>query len=128
MGLDITHLFPAITQTNEFFTYFELKEFVLNPSYIDRHKNYIGTKNFDEFGKAEVIYFEQIGFQRSGMKNEFYSDFQNDKLYFDLQSVKKAYNYLRENHIMTLAELQKNFQENFINNFIEEQSIFHVSW
>ena len=58
----------------------------------------------------------------------FYSDFKNDGIYCDLQSVKKAYNYLKADHISTLAELQSNFQKSFIDNFIEGESIFHINW
>jgi hypothetical protein len=62
------------------------------------------------------------------MSGKFYSDFGNDKLYFDLQSVIKAYQYLEADHISTLVELQANFQKNFIDNFEEGESIFHISW
>ena len=56
------------------------------------------------------------------------SDFRNDGFYFDLPSIKKAYQYLEGDHINSLKELQENFQKNFIDNFIEGESIFFVSW
>jgi hypothetical protein len=62
------------------------------------------------------------------MSGKFYSDFQNDGIYYDLQSVKKAYHYLEGDHISSKQELQINFQKNFIDNFVEGESIFLISW
>jgi hypothetical protein len=62
------------------------------------------------------------------MSSRFYKDFQNDKPYFDLHTVKKAYQYLEADHISSLEELQWNFQKNFIENFVEGESIFFASW
>jgi len=92
------------------------------------NRQFIVDKDCEEFGVSKVIYFQQEGYQRKGMNSKFYSDFENDKLYFDLESLRKAYNYLEADRINSLKELQQNFQENFIDNFIEGKSIFQVSW
>ena len=40
----------------------------------------------------------------------------------------KAYNYLQGDHINSLADLKRNFQANFIDNFVEGRSVFVVSY
>jgi hypothetical protein len=129
VGLDLSHFFPTIKQSDEeYLDYIEIAELNSSPKYVQENAEFIVEKDFEEFGISKVIYFEQKGYQRKGMKAKFYSVFENDKLYFDLESVRQAYNYLEEDHINSLKELQQNFKENFIDNFIEGKSIFHVSW
>jgi hypothetical protein len=125
MGLDLDHLKPVHHESND---YFSIKELSTIPGYVEHQKQFIVEKDFDEFGKENVIYFKSEGSQRKGMRFSFYSDFKNGGIYCDLQSVKKAYNYLEADHISTLAELQSNFQKSFIDNFIQGESIFQVSW
>ena len=127
MGLDLGHYIPS-RQTSETVDYFLLNELNVRPGYIERHRHLIVEKDFDEFDKNLVMYVKTKGYQRKGMKRKFYSEFKNDGLYFDLESVKKAYHYLEADHISTLSELQENFQKNFIDNFVEGESIFHISW
>ena len=125
MGLDLGHFKPVL---HEAIDYFSVDELSALSRYVEHQKQFIVEKDFDEFGKENVIYFKSQGSQRKGMGFSFYSDFKNDGIYCDLQSVKKAYNYLKADHISTLAELQSNFQKSFIDNFIEGESIFHTSW
>ena len=129
MGLDLNHFAPVIKNTeNGYLDYFELEQLSGYPEYIELHSRFIVEKDFDEFGKSKVIYFQSKGYQRKGMNGRFYTDFGNDSLHFDLQSVKNAYHYLERDHISSLEELQENFQKNFIDNFTEGESIFFVSW
>ena len=72
----------------------------------------------------KALFYSKKGHQRKGMNNKFYKDFVNGKLYFDKDSVVKAYSYFDP----TQAELQQQFKENFIDNFIEGESIFFCSW
>ena len=129
MGLDLSHLVPTEKISGDkVLDYFTVDELNVFQGYVERHNQLIIEKDFDDFGKDNVIYFESKGYQRKGMSGKFYSDFGNDKLYFDLQSVIKAYQYLEADHISTLVELQANFQKNLIDNFEEGESIFHISW
>jgi hypothetical protein len=129
MGLDLSHFIPIINQNEEeYLDYIKITELKISPEYVELNRQFIVDKDCEEFGVSKVIYFQQEGYQRKGMNSKFYSDFENDKLYFDLESLRKAYNYLEADHISSLKELQQNFQENFINNFIEGKSIFQVSW
>jgi uncharacterized membrane protein len=129
MGLDLTHFKPIHKiDDDQVIDYFTLEELRILPGYIELQNQFIVKKDFDEFGKEDVIYFTAEGSQRKGMKASFFSDFKNDGLYPDLTSVKKAYGYLKADHISSLSELQANFQKYFIDNFIEGKSIFHVSW
>jgi len=75
----------------------------------------------------KVLFYSEKGHQRKGMNSKFYNDFANNKLYFDKASVVKAYSYID----LTRGgnkELQQYFTENFIDNFIEGESIFLCSW
>ncbi len=129
MGLDLSHLVPTEKISDDkILDHFAVEELSVFPGYVERHGHLIVEKDYGEFGKDNVIYFESKGYQRKGMSGKFYSDFGNDKLYFDLQSVIKAYQYLEADHISTLTELRENFQKNFIDNFVEGESIFHISW
>jgi hypothetical protein len=77
---------------------------------------------------VNVIYFKELGFQRKGMNSKFYKDFENGKPYLDIETVKIACKYLQADHISSLEELQQNFQKNFIDSFVEGESIFYASW
>ena len=92
-----------------------------------RHK-YLIVEKYDEDVKVNVIYFKEIGFQRKGMSSKFYKDSENGKPYLDLDTMKKAYSYLKGDHINSLEELRQNFQKFFIEAFIEGESIFYASW
>lgn len=129
MGLDLQHLTPVHQGNNEnLLDYLSLEDLSDSPDYIARHASSFVDKDFDEYGIEKVIFFEKKGYQRKGMGDSFYSDFKNDGIYFDLQSVIRAYNYLEADHISTLTELQHNFKQNFIDNFVDGESIFRVSW
>jgi hypothetical protein len=76
----------------------------------------------------KVLFYSKKGHQRKGMNSKFYKDFVNGKLYFDKNSVVKAYSYFDTTLGDSKAELQQQFKENFIDNFIEGESIFFCSW
>ena len=129
MGLDLSHVIPTLKASeSELLDYFSIEELSLYPEYLQRHRHLLSEKDYGELGRTQVIHVREIGYQRKGMKNKFYQDFQNNRLYLDLLSVKKAYQYLEGGHIYTLKELQINFQKNFIENFIEGESIFWPNW
>ena len=128
MGLDISHFFPSAKASDvgdlEYFTVEELSECA---GYIERHKHLL-VEGEDDLGKTEIMYVVGKGYQHKGMNSNFFKDFQNGKPYFDLESVRKAYQYLQTDHISSLEELQQNFQKNFIDSFVEGESIFCASW
>ena len=76
----------------------------------------------------KVLFHVDKGYQRKGMNTNFYEDFENGKLYFDKNSVLKAYTYIKPPTSDSKDELKNNFKENFIDNFIEGESIFFASW
>jgi len=128
MGLDISHAVPSVKNSNvEELDYFTIEELGANRGFIERYTHLLVEKE-DEFAKTEILYFAEKGYQRKGMNPKFYEDFENDKLYFDLQTVLKAYQYLKADHVNSLEELQLNFKKNFIENFVEGESIFFASW
>lgn len=127
MGLDIYHVKPAL-QTKEAIDYFTLDEFQNKSNFVENHKDLI-TFIVEENGKkTPVIYYIEEGYQRNQIKKEFREEFENEKLYFDIASVKKAKIFLKaiddENQII----LEQTFQSNFIDNFIEGNSLFFISF
>ena len=65
-----------------------------------------------------------------GNKNlvsNFINGFKNDKLYFRLEDVKKAKSFLLANPGESQADIENTFQEKFIDNFIEGESVFFIS-
>ena len=129
MGLDLQHLKPAYqNKKEETLEYLSLHELSQSPDYLIRNVDFLVDKEFDVDEIKKVIYFHQVGYQRKGMKGSFYKDFKNDGLYFDLESLHRAYSYLEADHISSLSELQHNFQNNFIDNFVVGESIFNISW
>ena len=76
----------------------------------------------------KILYFRTKGYQRKGMDRKFYRDFENDKFYYDKATVLKAYDYLQGDRIHSLVELQLNFKKNFIDSFVEGESIFFAGW
>jgi len=112
---------------DELLEHFTLEELSAFPDYIERHNNLI-VKKEEEEGKVSVIYFKEAGSQRKGMSSKFYEDFENGKPYVDIETVKKALNYLQADHISSLEELQQNFHKNFIDSFVEGESVFYASW
>lgn len=126
MGLDLYHVVPC-PKTTEAVDYFTVAELGSSPGFIERHHALL-TAVDEEEATTQGIYFKERGYQRKGMNRAFYQDFQNDKPYFDLASVKKAYAYLKADHLSTLEELQQNFRQNFIENFVEGESVFFAGW
>lgn len=74
------------------------------------------AKNYE---MIPVIYWTEIGYQRKGMQTEFYEAFENCKAYFRKEDVLRAATYLIG---------KRSFQENFIDNFVEGDSLFIPSW
>lgn len=126
MGLDLHHVVPSDSEQHE---YFELEELKGSQEFITEHIHlFVEIKDEELNDKKKVLYWKEIGYQRKGMSNKFFNDFENDLLYFELYIVKKAFEYLKADHINSLKELQLKLKKNFIDNFVEGESIFFASW
>lgn len=73
--------------------------------------------------KIKVLYYIEKGYRRKGVSPQFYNDFVNCKLYFTQADVIKASAY-----ILPKSNKPELFKTNFIDNFIEGESIFFASW
>lgn len=102
------------------------KDMLLSRQY-DLELTYYSVNYTIGFETRRVIYWKTKGYQRKGMKPDFYKDFENCKPYFDKTSVIKASQYLGTSAIYG-DDLPIHFQKNFIDNFIEGESIFFLSW
>lgn len=78
--------------------------------------------------RRKVLYHTDAGYQRSGMNSQFFKHFTNDTLYFRKEDVISALRYIYDDDPSYYKELVDNFQHNFIDNFIEGDSIFFISW
>lgn len=120
MGLDISHYIPSSVIQLEYFTKAEL---MCNVSYVEKYKDMF-IVNSDGI---EILYVEQVGYQRKRMSPGFYDTFVNNKPYFTLSDVEKAGSFLSPLD-EPLEELKKTFATNFLNSFTEGKSIFTANW
>ncbi len=134
MGLDLYHCIPVPRNDApvEEMIYFTLKELTHNPAFIQKYYELITDREeIDEDENSyftKGIYFKEIGYQPSGMKKEFFQDFQDSYPYFYKSDVVKASRYLVTSWGRVPKDLRLNFQANFIDNFKEGESIFFASW
>ena len=84
----IYHIKPS-AKTEEMMDYFTLDEFEQNQDYLEKHQHLISFIDDEEEIQIPVIYFVDLGYQRKRMTKDFIDVFENDKLYFDLETVKK---------------------------------------
>ena len=118
MGLDIFHIkLDSENQVN--IDYLKVEDFENNPEFLKRYANLIVD------GK---IYYSEKGHLRKRMTENFIKAFENDKLYFSIDDVKEAKSYLKAREDESQTELEINFQKNFVDNFVEGESIFVISW
>lgn len=101
---------------------------------IEGHVN-DGTDYFDYlmiqyrtvYPEQRLLYFEECGYQRKQMTPAFYEYFTNDKLYFSIDEVLLAYQYIEPWKGSEEATF-RNFKENFIDSFEGGISVFMPSW
>lgn len=127
MGLDICHVKPSLKTSNNL-QYFTLDEFNDFPEFLENHKHLITTIDNEDGSQTYVLYYTDKGYQRKQMGDNFTDIFENDKLYFDIATVKKAKRFLKARPKDEQHELENAFQLNFIDNFVEGESIFFISW
>ena len=128
MGLDLHHLTPTQNAEHNVWDFLSVDDLDKSPSYIIRNEKFLVVVSHDEHDIETGMYFESKGHQRKGVHEQFYKNFENDGVYFDLQYVIKAYDYLYADDYSRLLDLRQNFQKNFMENFVEGESIFAVSW
>ena len=132
MGLDLYHCIPVPRNDApvEDMVYFTLDELAHNPAFIQSHNELItDVEEIDEDSYlTKAIFFKEIGYQRKGMKEEFFRDFQDSYPYFYKSDVIKASKYLVTSWSRVPKDLMLNFQASFIDNFKEGESIFFASW
>jgi hypothetical protein len=127
MGLDICHVMPS-EKTNTTLDFLTIDDFASAPDYLNRHRHLVTEIKYDDGTKISVIYYLDKGYQRKRMNKDFIKNFQNDKLYFDLATVRFASTFLEANEGESQSELEESFKKNFIDNFVESESIFFISW
>ncbi len=130
MGLDISHYRPVV-KSDDFQDYFTKDELGANPEYLKNFEHLLTVHKIDpEFDSFLVIYLEEIGYVRKQMNANFCKIFENGRLYFTVEDVINASTFLeaKQGGSMNDQELQEYFSTNFIDNFIEGESIFCASW
>jgi hypothetical protein len=126
MPLELQHFKPCKKDTRENLVALSIDKLNSIDGFTNKYKSLICSNEYDE--NEQVIYFRPMGFQNKGMRKEFYEVYKNDTIYYKLEDVIKAYEYLTTDMQNKVKNLQKNYRENFINNFEEGVSIVLVSW
>lgn len=111
---------------SDFFT--EQRTYTHSSFLIKKEISYTGRFYSMNCIKKKVLYYTEAGYQRSGMSSKFFSDFTNDTLYFRKEDVIKALGYIRDDDPADYKDRIDNFEQNFIDNFVEGDSIFFISW
>ncbi len=127
MGLDICHVKPS-AKTTETIEYFTLDELTQNPDFLENHRHLITIIDDGDGEQIPCIYYADKGYQRKRMAAHFFDVFENNKLYFDLDTVIKAKQFIEANADENQEEIEQAFQTGFIDNFIEGESVFFISW
>ena len=120
MGLDICHIILEEKNDNSI-DFLYINDFSDNPNFIEKHN----WKIVDKDGE-KVIYYKDLGYIRKQAKQSFINEFENDKLYFSKSDVEKWFKYLKANE--NQQKLENYFRKNFLDNFIEGESIFFISF
>lgn len=125
MGLDIYHVKPVLSSVSTL-DYLFVEDFKSNPLFLERY-----TSLITEIGELpdvdQVIYYEEKGYQRKSVAPGFLKVFESGKLYFLKADVVRAKTYLKADNEVSQLLLQNRFQREFIDNFIEGESIFFMS-
>lgn len=75
--------------------------------------------------KREILYYEEMGYQRKGMSAEFYEYFKKDAYYVEKRDFMKLLDFMDpENHMYD----PENIRKNFIDNYEEGKSVLSLSW
>jgi hypothetical protein len=79
------------------------------------------------------IYYNEVGYQRRGMNEIFYNDFIEYILWGNKENFLKAYDCIDDSGYCdsnenTLKEMQKYFNENFLDNYVFGKSLLMVSF
>ncbi len=127
MGLDIWHVTPSHNTEESVVDYFTLED-LGNQKYAELNRGFIQIVKDDNEKSSLVIYFSELGYQRSGMGVEFKTEFINCKPYFDLQTVERAFQFIKGVDRTHEEQLKEDFQRSFVDNFKEGSSIFFASW
>ncbi|MBE9585213.1 hypothetical protein IM792_12200 [Mucilaginibacter sp. JRF] len=120
MGLDISHYIPSTQKQLDYFTKSEL---MINPEYVEKYKDLFVLNDDGD----EILYVEEIGYQRKSMTYGFIKTFVNDRPYFTVDDVIEAGKFLSPKS-ETMDELKQKFTANFLDNFIEGKSFFAANW
>ncbi len=73
----------------------------------------------------EVAYFKEIGHQRKGMDSKFFSFYENESFYCQLENFQKLLDF---NHSSNHMYQEGNIQKHFLNTYIKGKSILHIDW
>lgn len=88
MGLDLHHSIPTLkTSADEHLDWLLIEALSAYPEYLLRHNHLVSAIGDEDSGKEKVIFLKQLGYQRKGMKSSFFTDFQNDSAYLDLETI-----------------------------------------
>ncbi len=120
MGLDII-LVKIIEEEVREHNHLEVAD---SPELLPLFSKYIRSKHF-KFGDEEydenVFFYEEISYQRKGVQREFYDAFQNEKCLTEIAEVERLFDFVEK-------ENQTQFKVDFIDKFVNGETVVIVSW
>jgi hypothetical protein len=69
----------------------------------------------------DVVYTQQVGYQRNGVINDFFHEFKPDWMFAERSYARRIYE-------LTVPEAQQAFRSNFLDNWDEQHSLVLISW
>lgn len=126
MGLDIYHV-KLVLPSASTLDYLFVKDFESNPSFLEPYTEFITNVGvLPDVG--QVIYYEEKGCQRKRVAPGFLKAFESGKLYFRKEDIVRAKAFLKVDNPVSQLLLEQRFQRDFIDNFVEGESIFFADW
>ena len=76
--------------------------------------------------KTNCIYYKEVGYQRKGLNNQFYKDYEDGKIGYYVWTLAELERYKKD--YCDTEEAKQNFQTNIIDNFKEGKCVVEFSW
>lgn len=76
--------------------------------------------------EVDVIYEDEVGYQRNGLNDKFYEDYEAEKIGYRVWDKKELERYKQD--YCDTDEAKQNFQRNIIDKFVDGETCAEFSW
>lgn len=74
----------------------------------------------------KILYYEEVGYQRKGLNDQFYEDYRNGKIGYFVWTLEELMRY-KESYCESIED-KEHFQRSIIDNFIEGECCVTFDW